>query len=219
MDEAELIKKYNIDIEALKKEQIKLAKGIAAEDSQDFSLATRFGAVETVLVKNTILAVVIVCDKDCNVLEQQYFFDKLRFPYLAEFRSYRELPTIIGALNKLSERPDVVFIRGNGITHPRLGIASHFSITANIPAIGVADSIFECDKVEGEDILLEGKKVGRVLLTKEKANPLYVSIGNGISLDTAFNLAKGFIRQPHKLVEPLHLAHKYAKEVRDELKL
>jgi deoxyribonuclease V len=57
------------------------------------------------------------------------------------------------------------------------------------------------------------------LKSKEKANPLFVSPGNGISVDSAYNLAKELIKPPHKLPEPLHLAHKYVKSVKDELKI
>jgi len=221
MDEKELIAKYNIDIEALKREQIKLAKNLVIKDSMDFSLATRFGAIENLCIKNKIISAIIVCDKICNIIEQQYFFDKLKFPYLHGFRSYREMPAMIEAFNKLSEKPDVVFIHGHGICHPRLGLASHFSLSTNVPTIGVAGELFEENKIEdnGEDILLGDKKVGKVLRSKEKANPLFISPGDKISIETAYNISKSFIRLPHKLPEPLHLAHKYAKNVRKELRI
>ncbi|MEK6885831.1 MAG: endonuclease V [Nanoarchaeota archaeon] len=219
MDEAELIKKYNIDIEMLKKEQIKLAKSLTFKDSQDFSIVDKIGAVETAIMQNRIVSVIIVCDRDFNIIEQQYFADKLRFPYLNEFRSYRELPTLVEAFNKLTEKPQIIFVRGHGITHPRLGLASHFALAVNTPVIGVADNIFEIDKIEGENILKDGKIIGKVLQSKEKSNPLYISVGNGISLKSAYELTKGFIKQPHKLPEPLHLAHKYAKSVSDEIKV
>jgi len=221
MDEKELIAKYNIDIEALKREQIKLAKNLVIKDSMDFSLATRFGAIENLCIKNKIISSIIVCDKICNIIEQQYFFDKLKFPYLHGFRSYREMPAMIEAFNKLSEKPDVVFIHGHGICHPRLGLASHFSLSTNVPTIGVAGELFEENKIEdnGEDILLGDKKVGKVLRSKEKANPLFISPGDKISIETAYNISKSFIRLPHKLPEPLHLAHKYAKNVRKELRI
>jgi len=219
MDESELIKKYGIDIESLKKEQIKLNKEIVLKDSQDFSLATRFAAIENILVKNNIVSGVIVCDKDFNILEQQYFLDKIKFPYLHEFRSYRELPAMLEAFNKLNEKPDIVFVHGHGLTHPRLGLASHFSLIAGVPTISIADTLFEGDNVEADNVVRQGKTIGRVLQTKDKANPLYISVGNGISIDTCYKLAKQFINPPHKLPEPLHLAHKYVKSVKDELKL
>jgi len=221
MDEAELITKYGINIEALKKEQTKLAKELKIKDSMDFSLATLFGAVENICVGNQILSAIIVCDKEFNIVEQQYFLDKLRFPYLHGFRSYREMPTMVEAYHKLTEKPDVVFIHGHGISHPRLGLASHFALATGAVTIGVAGELFEETKIskDGEDILMGKEKVGKVLKSKEKANPLYVSPGDLISIETALNLAKDLLKQPHKLPEPLHMAHKYAREVRDELGL
>jgi len=219
MDEQELIKKYGLDIEALKKEQIKMAKSIILKDAMDFSLISRIGAIENILVGNSIISAIIICDKEFNILEQQYFLDKLRFPYLSEFRSYRELPAMIQAFNKLNERPDLVIIKGHGVTHPRLGLASHFALLSNTPTIGIAEKLFDGDIIEKEDITKDNKKVGMVLQTKEKANPLYVSPGSGVSLVSAYNLVRNNVIPPHKLPQPLHLAHKYARQVKNELKL
>jgi deoxyribonuclease V len=219
MDEQELIKKYGLNIEAIKQDQLKLAKEIKLKDALDLSLVTRLGAIENVLVQNQIISVIIVCDKEFNIIEQQYFLDKLKFPYLHEFRSYRELPNMIDAFNKLAERPDVIFIKGHGVTHPRLGLASHFSVLTNTPTIGIADNLFDCDKIDGENILKEDKIMGKVLETKKGANPIYISPGNGLTVDSAYKLAQANVLSSHKLPEPLHLAHKYAKSVQKELKL
>lgn len=219
MDEAELTKKYNLDIEHLKKEQLKLAKEIKAKDSIDFSLCDKFSAVDSIIVQNKIISCIIVCDKEFNIIEQQYFIDKLKFPYLNEFRSYRELPSIMEAFNKLAEKPGLVFIRGHGLTHLRLGLASHFALLTGTPAIGIADNLFEGDKIKADNIIRDGKTIGKVLQSKEKSNPLFVSVGSGISLETAYKITSQFIKQPHKLPEPLHLVHKYARSVKDELKL
>lgn len=219
MNEEELIAKYGLDIEAIKQDQLKLAKEIKLKDSFTISDIKLIGAIENILVQNQMISAVITCDKQFNLIEQQYFLDKLRFPYLHEFRSYRELSSMIEAFNKLNEKPDFVFIRGHGATHPRLGLASHFSLLTKVPTVGIADNLFECDKIKGEDIIKEDKVVGKVLQTKENANPVYISPGNNISLNSAFQLAKENIVPPHKLPEPLHLAHKYAKSVQKELKL
>jgi len=221
MGEQELIKKYGINIESIEKEQIKLAKTLEIKDIMDFSLATRFGAIENISVGNQIISVIIVCNKEFEIIEQQYFLDKLRFPYLHEFRSYREAPAMVEAFNKLNEKPDVVFIHGHGIMHPRLGLASHFSLVVGVPSVGVAGDLFKQNEIssDGKDILLKNKKVGKLLVSKEKANPLYISPGNLISIETAYNLTKELLKHPHKLPEPLHLAHKYIRSVKEELKL
>jgi deoxyribonuclease V len=219
MDENELAEKYGIDLKLLKEDQIKISKDIVLKDSQDFSLATRFGAIASVLVRNQIVSVALICDEEFNIIEQQYFLDKIRFPYLYEFRSYREMSAMVEAFNKLSEKPDVVLISGHGLTHPRLGLASHFSIFTGVPAIGIAEGLFESDKLDGEDIVRKTKKIGKVLYSKENSKPLFISPGSMISIKSAYEVCKKLVKEPHKLPEPLHLAQKYAREVKDELKL
>lgn len=212
----ELIKKYNIDIPKLEKEQLKLAKQLEIKDAIDFSLADKFSAVDIIFIKNKILCCFIVCDKNYEVVDRAYVFEKANFPYLSGFRAYRELPAIINAFNKLNEKPDVVFIPGPGIADPKLGLASHFSIAAGIPSIGISDSIFECE-IKDDDILHAGKKVGKILISKEKSRPMYISPGDKISIESSFELSKKLINPPHKKPEPLHLAGKYLNEVKKEL--
>lgn len=219
MEEGEIIKRYNLDLEKLKQEQVKIAKSLKIKDSIDFSLTEKIAAIESITVKNKIISAVVVCDKDNNIIEQQYFLDKLKFPYMHEFRSYREVESMIGAFSKIQERVDLVLLRGHGITHPRLGLASHFSILVNIPSIGVSDVLFDEDKIEGENILKEGKKVGKIFLSKEGSTPLYISPGDKISIDSSLEIIKKLIVSPHKFPEPMHLAHKYVREIKEELKL
>jgi len=216
MEKEELIKKYNLDIKKLEDEQIKLAEQLEIKDKIDFSLADRFGAIETIFIKNKILCCIIVCDKNYEILDRAYVFDKVTFPYIAGFRDYRELSAMIGAYAKLNERPDVVFIQGEGIIHPRLGLASHFSLSAGVASIGVSNSIIDC-KIKEEDIFSNEKKTGKVLISKPQSKPMYISPGNQISINTAYELCKKFINLPHKLPEPMHLAGKYSREVKKEL--
>jgi len=213
----ELAKRYNIDLEKLKEEQIKLSKELIIKDKIDFSLADRFGAVENIFVKNKLLSCFIICNKDYEIIDRAYAYEKVKFPYISGFRSYREIVPMIIAFEKLKERPDVVLVSGNGITHPRLGLASHFSLSVGaIPTIGVANNLVDCE-IKGEDVLKNGKKVGRVFVTKPGSNPMYITPGNNITLESAYDLCKSMINLPHKKPEPLHLARKYAKEVQKEV--
>ena len=216
MKPEEIAKKYGINPSKLEKEQEKLAEQLEIKDSMDFSAVERIGAIDNAFFQNKIISACIVASPEMEVLEQEYFSDKMRFPYISGFRAYRELPSMLQAFNKLEEKPDVVFINGHGLAHPRLGIASHFSISAGLPTIGVANSLLD-GNIKGKDIFLGKKKVGRVLQGKIGSKPMYVSPGNLISIETACNLAKKFIRLPHKMPEPLHLVHKYAKDVRKEI--
>jgi len=216
MEKEELIKKYNINIKKLEDEQIKLAEQLDLKDKIDFSLADRFGAVETIFIKNKILCCIIVCDKNYEILDRAYVLDKVTFPYIAGFRAYRELSAMIKTYVKLNEKPDIIFIQGQGIIHPRLGLASHFSLNIGVPSIGISNSVINC-KIKEENIFSNGKKTGKVLISKPQSKPMYISPGNHISLNTAYELCKKFINLPHKLPEPMYLAGKYSREVKKEL--
>ncbi|MEE7546549.1 endonuclease V, partial [Xanthomonas sp. Kuri4-1] len=55
-------------------------------------------------------------------------------PYVPGLLSFRELPALLQALAQLSRRPDLVFVDGQGIAHPRrLGIAAHFGVVTDLP--------------------------------------------------------------------------------------
>ena len=216
MEREELIRKYNIDISKLEQEQIKLAKQLEIKDKIDFSLADKFGAIDITFVKNKLLCCIIVCNKKYEIIDRAYSLERINFPYLAGFRAYRELPAMTLAFNKLNERPDLVFVQAMGIIHPRLGLASHFSLLINVPVIGVSNSIFGSE-IKGEDILKENKKTGKTLIAKPNSRPMYISPGNQISINTSYEICKKFINLPHKLPEPLHLAKKYTRDVKKEL--
>ncbi len=53
------------------------------------------------------------------------------------FLSFREYPALLAAWEMLSQKPDLVFVDGHGISHPRrLGVASHFGLLVDVPTIG-----------------------------------------------------------------------------------
>jgi len=212
----EVTKKYNIDLDNLKNEQIKLAKSLEIKDKIDFGLADSFGAVDNTFFGNKLLSCIIVCNKDMEVIDRAYVVEKVKFPYIPGFRNYREMPAMVGAYEKLNEKPDVIFVPANGIIHSRLGLASHLGLALGIPTIGVSNTINDCE-IKGDFIYKGNKKVGKTLVSKEGSNPLYISPGNLISIETSFDLSRLTIKPPHKRPEPLHLAAKYTKEVRKEV--
>jgi len=218
MDLKELSEKYNIDLEALKKEQIKLAKNLELKDRIDFSLVETYGAINNLFINNKILSCIIVCDKNFEIIDRVYIFDKIKFPYIPGFRNYRELEPMVLAFEKLNEKPDVMFIQGHGITHPRLGLASHFALSTGVPSIGVGNILMEAE-TKGDDILRKGKKIGKVLVSKKESKPMFISPGGFITVDTSYKLCKDLIVPPHKRPEPIHLAAKYSKKVKKELEV
>jgi deoxyribonuclease V len=212
---SELAQKYNIDLKKLEAEQEKLAKQLELKDSIDFSKIVKMGGVSNVFFKNKIISAIVVLEGD-EIIEQKYFSDKVKFPYLPGFRAYRELPAMTNCFNQLDEKPEIIFIPGHGISHPRLGIASHFSLATGIPSVGVSESLL-CGEVKDNEVYINNKVVAKIIQAKPGSRPLYVSPGNLISLKTASELAMKSIILPHKLPEPMHLAHRYAKQVLKEI--
>ncbi len=115
------------------------------------------------------------------------------FPYIPGLLSFREVPTLLAAFDKLKHAPDLLLCDGQGIAHPRrFGIACHLGVSLGIPSIGVAKSRLvgshrEPAQAAGSRVPLmdRGEEIGCVLRTKDKTNPLYISVGHRVSLDTA----------------------------------
>jgi len=206
-----------IDLEELKQEQKKLAKLISLKDQFDIKSAQKFAGIFTETINRDILAVVVVLDENFEVIDRKYSIQKARFPYIPGFRAYRELNVIIDAFSKLETEPDVVFILGHGISHESgLGIASHLGISLQKPVIGIAKNLIYGEEKENK-VYIDYKVVAEKLKTKEGAREIYVSPGNLISLKTALELTKKFVRDNHKLPETIIEARKFAKDIREEV--
>lgn len=115
------------------------------------------------------------------------------FPYVPGLLSFRELPAVLAALEKLPALPDLILCDGQGIAHPRrLGIASHLGILLDHPTIGVGKSRLTGKHGPVPDErgawvpLTDGDEViGAVLRTRQGVKPIYVSPGYRIGLESA----------------------------------
>jgi len=140
-----------------------------------------------------------------------------RMPYIPGLLSFRELPAVLQALSELPETPDLVFVDGQGIAHPRrLGIAAHLGVVTDLPTIGVAKSILvgvheEVGPHRGDRQPLEhkGEIIGCVLRSKDRIRPLIVSPGHRVSMATAPELVLAFGTK-YRLPEPTRLADRLA---------
>lgn len=199
-----------MDFKRLEKEQQEFAKKIILKD--DFGQIDYFAGVDQSIYGEDIFSCIVVMDKDMNVVEKVVAKKKANFPYVPGFLAYREGPAIIDAFSELKQRPDLMLVDGNGVLHPRrFGLACYVGLALDIPTIGVAKSLLVGEE-KGGSIIVEGKVLGKKIEPKKHAKPIYVSQGHKVSLDTAQEITKRLIIKPHKLPEPLHLAHKFAKE-------
>ncbi|MBW2966770.1 endonuclease V [Candidatus Woesearchaeota archaeon] len=203
-------------VNKLKEEQINLAKKIVIKD--EFDEIKLVAGVDQTFIGNEIISAVVVCDyKTMGIVEKKYAVVKATFPYIPSFLSYREGAAIVEAFSKLENNPDVLLVDGHGISHPRrIGLASHVGLLLDIPSIGIAKNLL-CGYVKGDKIIIGEKTCGFTLIAKEYASPLFVSPGHKVGLKNSLEIVKNCVNLPHKLPEPLHLAHKYANKIRKEL--
>ncbi|MBS0634964.1 MAG: endonuclease V [Verrucomicrobia bacterium] len=140
---------------------------------------------------------------------------KQTFPYVPGYLGFREAPVLVEAFYKLQERPDLIFVDGHGVSHPRgLGVASHIGVVLDLPTIGVAKSILcgEPDGVLGKEagrrvpLVYKGQVIGMCVRTKRGCKPLYISSGHKISLESAVELVLKAC-SGYRLVEPVRQAH------------
>ncbi|MCI2260352.1 deoxyribonuclease V [Xanthomonas indica] len=137
--------------------------------------------------------------------------------YVPGLLSFRELPALLAALGLLRQRPDLVFVDGQGIAHPRrLGIAAHFGVVTGLPSIGVAKTLlagrFEEPGAQAGDhspIVHRGEVVGWALRSKLRCNPLIVSPGHRVAVDSALHWTQRYLRG-YRLPEPTRLADRLA---------
>lgn len=198
----------------LKKEQLKLAKKLLIKDQiEELNLIAGFSQIYH---QNKMYSDVVVIDKNFKIIEEKYASSTKTIPYIPGFLCFREGPAILEAFNKLENKPDLIFIKGHGIMHKTLGLASYIGIILDLPTIGVANKLLE-GEIKNNKVYINGKLKGYELKTKEHGNPIYISPGNKITVTKSLELVKQFIKPPHKLPEPLFLAQKYIKKVIREL--
>jgi deoxyribonuclease V len=140
-----------------------------------------------------------------------------RFPYVPGLLSFRELPALLAAFDRLRIRPDLLLCDGHGLAHPRrFGIACHMGMTCGIPAIGVAKSRLVGEHGQpmqrrGAWVPLkdEGETIGAVLRSRAYTQPIYISIGHRVSLPLAVRYAMACTTK-FRLPETTRWAHRLA---------
>ncbi|KUM78086.1 endonuclease V [Streptomyces curacoi] len=118
---------------------------------------------------------------------------RISFPYVPGLLAFREIPTVLAALDALPCPPGLVVCDGYGLAHPRrFGLASHLGVLTGLPTIGVAKNPFtftydDPDAPRGSCTPLTAgdEVVGRALRTRDSVKPVFVSVGHRVSLDNA----------------------------------
>lgn len=172
---------------------------------------------------------------DFNLLYSDFEQDTTEYPYIPGFLAFKEIPVYTKLFQRLKDNqpnlwPELLLVDGNGVLHTRnFGCASHIGVLQNIPTIGVGKTVFYIDGITksavkalssslnkgGEFMYLtgdSGKQWGAALkATDDSTNPLIVSIGHRVSLDTAIECTKACIVQ-FRVPEPIRQADLRSRE-------
>ncbi|MFB7918821.1 endonuclease V [Streptomyces sp. NPDC056061] len=158
--------------------------------------------------RDVVVAAAVVLDgATSEVVAEATAVGTVAFPYVPGLLAFREIPTVLAALESLPVDPGVVICDGYGLAHPRrFGLASHLGVLTGLPVFGVAKNPFVFTYEQpgprrgDRSPLLDGEEeVGRALRTQDGVKPVFVSVGHRIGLDNAcahtLLLARDF-RQP-----------------------
>src|SRR4030043_2411751 len=133
---------WQISVAEAKQIQLELARQISRQSE---TIKPRFIAGVDISAPDSSgiarAAAVILNYPELEVIKVETAEDKLSFPYIPGFLSFREAPLVLAACQKLSTNPDLLLADGQGIAHPRrFGIASHLGLLLDIATIGCAKS-------------------------------------------------------------------------------
>jgi deoxyribonuclease V len=165
----------------------------------------------------TRAAVAVLTLIDLQLVESAVARRPTLFPYIPGYLSFREVPAILEALAQLSTLPDLLLCDGQGLAHPRrLGLACHLGVLSGLPAIGVAKTRLigrhepvGVEKGSRQPLWHRGEIVGMVLRTRTAVQPVYVSVGHRVGLETAVRYTLQCTSQ-YRLPETTRQAHRLA---------
>ncbi|WRZ89242.1 endonuclease V [Streptomyces sp. NBC_01007] len=144
--------------------------------------------------RDVVVAAAVVLDAaTLEVVAEATAVGRVSFPYVPGLLAFREIPTVLAALDALPCPPGLVVCDGYGLAHPRrFGLASHLGVLTGLPVIGVAKNPFTFSYEEpgvrrgsASPLLAGTDEVGRALRTQDGIKPVFVSVGHRVDLDNA----------------------------------
>ncbi|MFH1741717.1 MAG: deoxyribonuclease V [bacterium] len=166
-------------------------------------------------------AIVVLSFPHLEIVDQRAAVGPLAFPYIPGFLSFRELPLLLECWEAFQKKPDAVICDAQGIAHPRgIGLASHFGVVTGATTIGCAKSrLIGTFKDPGNrrgcrtSLLLDERKVGEVVRTRDGVQPLFISPGHRIDFEHASKLILRLTNR-YRQPEPIRAAHRLVNELR-----
>jgi deoxyribonuclease V len=208
---------HNFSVKKVRATQLKLSKKIIKRDVLSKEIRYIAGVDVAYTGKLSIGAVAVLDFESLMLKESKTAICQTRFPYIPTLLSFREIPPTIFAIQKLKLEPDVFLVDGQGVMHPYgLGFASHLGLIIGKPTIGAAKSpLFGKIQTFTEHgwapITDRDELIGAAVSTRKGRKPVYVSVGNMVSLEKAIAIVK-HCTKTSAIPEPTRQAHLIAAE-------
>ena len=190
----------NPDLKELRKFQIKIAKNVRCRYSKTEEI---YGADVAYIGNNAVGA---LASKE----SESYEIKEVEFPYIPTYFAFRELPIL---WNLIKDCKGCIIFDGNGVLHPyNAGLATVAGVVLKKQTIGVAKSLL-CGEIKGEYVYRDNKIIGKIV--RRSKNPVYVSVGNNVTLEQASEIVLGdcIYRTPDVLRKAHMLANRIAKRI------
>lgn len=175
-------------------------------------------------------SIIVVDYTTLNVIEQVEHVGKVDVEYYPGFLSFRELPVVLETIKQVENIPDIYIFDGNGMLHPKkMGIATHASFYLKKPCIGVAKTFFRIDEnlsfnipdnyigASTNIVSASNEILGIALRTKQNCRPIFVSVGNYMSLENAKEIVMHCINSESRIPVPTRLADIETHKIRKKL--
>lgn len=188
--------------------------------------------------KKGCASLVVLTFPELKIAYEEHLIVDVEQPYVPGFLAFKEAPALLYLLDRFKNSSeihiDLVLVDGNGILHTNAcGLASHLGVLIDKPTIGCGKKIFCVDglsmemrnKIKDKFALPETPKgaweylvgdSGRVWGAGLKSgpnvkDPLIVSIGHRISLDTAVKIVDMCCLT--RVAEPIKIADKKSRSI------
>jgi deoxyribonuclease V len=158
-------------------------------------------------------AIAVFAFPDLTLIEQVTATREVTFPYIPGLLAFREGPVVLAAFERLRIQPDLLLFDAQGYAHPsRLGLARHRGAYLDRPSIGCAKSrlvgVYEEPGPESgmwSPLTDGGEEIGRVVRTRARTKPVFISVGYRITLPLAVEVVLRCTRG-YRLPEPMRIA-------------
>ncbi len=178
-----------------------IIRDLIEEQDIDLSSIKTIAGVDVSYKGEIGIGVMVTIDfRSMEVVEKVISKSKVSFPYIPGFLAFREIPIIIDTFNLANITPDIIIVDGQGIAHPRrAGIATHLGTILQKPTIGCAKSLLYGEYVDPPNIQgyetdiidpITKTVIGKAVKTKLSAKPVFISVGNYITLEKSVEIVK-----------------------------